>query len=177
VKALEVFAGSDGAVTREYYAGLQVRGPLGIVAMNLFRAQKCSTRAKKYRGGIPGKGSYSSMAYDRKNWSLEQLCSALMLHGEPIGVKFGWKEDSRQAWASWVMYIDLPQGQVSFHCTKRYAGPDYAGEWDQQRASAERILAFCDSVFDDFKTSAASQQATEQSARSSSQLALGLPRG
>lgn len=65
MKALEVFNGSEGAITRAYYAALEQRGAAGIVAVNLFRAQKCSTRAKKYRGGIRGVGSYRGMAYDK----------------------------------------------------------------------------------------------------------------
>jgi len=43
--------------------------------------------------------------------------------------------------------VDLPEGQVSFHSLARYAGPDYAGDWDGQRKSEERILRFCDQVF------------------------------
>jgi hypothetical protein len=147
MKAFDVFAGSDGALTRAYYARLLERGNPGIVAMNLFCAQKCSTRAKKYHGGLPGKGSYSKMAYERKNFSLQELCKALFEHGPEVGITFGWKKDPSQDFASWVLYVDLPNGQVSFHCTVRYEGPDYPGDWDEQRASEIRILAFCDSVF------------------------------
>jgi hypothetical protein len=149
MKASDVFSGSDGSLTRAYYARLLLRGPMGIIAMNLFRAQKCSTRAKKYRGGIAGKGSYRDMAYDRKNYSMRELCKALLEYGEQVKIRFGWKQDPRQPHASWVLYVDLPQGQVSFHCTERFAGPDYAGDWDQQRASQIRILRFCDDVFED----------------------------
>jgi hypothetical protein len=147
LKATDIYAGSNGSVTRDYYARLEARGPLGFVAMNLFRAQKTSSRAKKYRGGIRGVGSFSKMAYDTKNFSLKQLCDALLKHGDGFGITFGWKVDPRESFASWVLYVDLPNGQVSFHCTERYAGPDYPGEWDQQHASQERMLAFCDSVY------------------------------
>ncbi len=40
----------------------------------------------------------------------------------------------------------LPDGQVSFHSTERYDGPEYEGDWDGQRQSEERILAFADGV-------------------------------
>ncbi len=151
MKALDVFAGSDGVVTREYYSRLQLRGPMGDIAMNLFRAQKCSTRAKKYRGGIRGKGSYSSLAYGRKAWSLEQLCQILRHHGENFKVIYGWKLDtSTNHRATWVLYVDLPQGQVSFHSTERYSGPDYSGDWDGKRMSETRILTFCDWVWENF---------------------------
>lgn len=148
MKAQDIFAGSDGSVTRDYYYRLMLRGSVGIVAMNLFRAQKCSTRAKKYRGGIPGRGSFSKMAYERKNYSLRELCTAVTNNGVEAGIKFGWKQDSTQPYAQWVLYVDLPNGQVSFHCTVRYDGPDYHGEWDGQRASEMRILRFCDAVFE-----------------------------
>jgi hypothetical protein len=72
-KAAEVYAGSNGEVTRAYYAELERRGPLGMVAMNLFRAQKCSARAKVYRGR-----GFKRDAYDRKNWSLGLLCTYLL---------------------------------------------------------------------------------------------------
>lgn len=59
---------------------------------------------------------------------------------------WGWKQDPKEDRAKHVLYIDLPQGQVSFHATKRYRGPDYDGEWDGEHKSEERIIAFCDSV-------------------------------
>lgn len=143
--ALEVYNGSDGKVTIAYYQQLQERGPLGVIAMNLFRAQKCSSRAKKYRRRV-----YKGEAYDRKNWSMQELCKALDLYGskrcgDPM-IAYGWKQDPNCQGFEWVLYVDLPQGQVSFHSPTRGAGPDYAGEWDGARKSAERILAFCDNV-------------------------------
>ena len=144
MKAREVFHGSDGAITRRYYAELEQIGPIGVIAMNLFRAQKCSTRAKLYRGGIRGVGSYRGMAYDRKGWSLEKLCEALFEHNL---IRYGWKVDPLEDRNPWVLYVDLPEGQVSFHSPNRYAGPEYAGDWDGiLGASADRILAFCDRV-------------------------------
>jgi hypothetical protein len=146
MKAIEVFATSDGAVTRNYYSTLSAIGPVGIIAMNLIRAQKCSSRAKKYRGGIRGVGSYRSMAYDRKGWSLKLLASALVAHGSNLGITFGWAVDDNQTFNRHVFYVDLPQGQVSFHSPERYEGPDYQGQWDGERKSEVRILAFSDSV-------------------------------
>lgn len=150
MKALNIYEGSDGAVTRAYYAALERRGPPGIVAMNLFRAQKCSARAKCYHGGIRGVGSYRSLAYSRKGWALEELCKALTLYGE-LHIRFGWKKDSKlpDSTPNWVLYVDLPEGQVSFHSLARYAGPDYPAEWDGQRGASEmRILRFCDRAYD-----------------------------
>ncbi len=147
MKALDVYAGSNGELTKRYYAELTARGPLGIVAVNLFRAQKCSARAKKYRGGIRGVGSYRDMAYERKEWSLKNLCAALAEHGAALGISYGWKQDPAQPFHSWVLYVDLPQGQVSFHAGERLGdGPDYTSDWDGQHKSAERILALCDGV-------------------------------
>jgi len=145
--AIEVFQGSDGAVTRAYYAALEGRGKLGLVAMNLFRAQKCSTRAKHYRGGIRGVGSYKDMAYERKTWSMGEAAKILMKHGDELGIRFGWKDDPGQAYHSWVLYVDLPGiGQVSFHSAARGEGPDYPGDWDGKRLSEARIIQFCDQV-------------------------------
>ena len=42
----------------------------------------------------------------------------------------------------WVLYIDLPGGQVSYHAATRHPGPDYPGEWDGQvGATPQRIDA------------------------------------
>ena len=48
--------------------------------------------------------------------------------------------------ASWVLYVELPAGQVSFHSPTRGTGPDYTRDWDQQHASEERIIAFACAV-------------------------------
>lgn len=147
MKAIEVYAGSDGELTKRYYSELQKRGPVGELAVNLFRAQKCSTRAKAYRGGIRGKGSYKSMAYDRKQWSLDNLCKVLAQPENSL--TWGWKEDPGTVFGnepSWVLYVDLPQGQVSFHSPGRGAGPEYLKNFDGARRSAERIVEFCDEV-------------------------------
>ena len=147
MNARHVWTQSNGEVTREFYRELEARGTVGIVAVNLFRANKCSARAKQYRGGIRGKGSFKSMAYDRKQWSIDNLCKALAEHAEGLGIRWGWKRDPAQEVHCWVIYVDLPDGQVSFHSGQRGQGPDYAGDWDGQQLSMERICAFCDSVF------------------------------
>jgi len=41
--------------------------------------------------------------------------------------------------ALWVVYFELPQGQVSFHSPTRGSGPDYPGEWDGTHTSQDRI--------------------------------------
>jgi hypothetical protein len=150
--AREIFEGSDAGATRHYYERLSALGPVGVIATNLLRAQKSSARAKKYRGGIRGVGSYRSLAYQHKAWSLEQLSIALVEHGPRLAIPFGWKPDPAtplRGEPSWVIYIELPHlGQVSFHSTSRFRGPDYSGEWDGARESERRILEFCDQVFE-----------------------------
>lgn len=138
----DIYHGSDGAATRQLYAALR-RRDLGAIAEALFRAQKCSERAKKYHGGIPGKGSYRDLAYERKNWSLSELCKALV----GSSIRYGWKEDPQQPFHRHVLYADLPTGQVSFHSSERGDGPEYPGEWDGQRGvSPARIIDFCEKV-------------------------------
>lgn len=148
MKAIDVFATSDGDFTKRYYEYLKSKGVLGVIAMNLFRAQKCSTRAKVYR-----RSSHKHNAYDRKKWSIDQLCEVLIQFGEPAGITFGWKADPKVKFGgedditSQVFYIDLPQGQVSFHCRERGKGPEYTKEWDGVRGmSQQRIIEFCNSL-------------------------------
>jgi len=146
MKALEVFRQNDGEVTKAYYEELNRRGPRGELACALLRAQKRSSRAKEYR-----RGKWRSSAYDVKNWSLEQVCKIIGKHGAATGVTaWGWKQDSIAEASGdpffWILYVELPQGQVSFHSAARGSGPLYRGEWDKERKSAERIIQFCDSV-------------------------------
>jgi hypothetical protein len=140
--AREMFEQSNGVVTKNYYADLETRGILGSVAVNLFRAQKTSTRAKRYRGR-----RFRDAAYDTKQWAMDKLCRALLEHGKSLGIAFGWKED-KGGFVPWVLYVDLPNGQVSFHSPARGEGPNYPGDWDRQHASEERVLAFCDAVME-----------------------------
>lgn len=177
-----IYHGSDGDATRGLYAQLEKLGPVGVVAMNLFRAQKCSSRAKVYRGrgGRQGRGKFSREAYDRKNWSMSNLCQALEAnaqrltvtaydgtlpftafaaayenvygeHVEPTDtIRWGWAPDASVRFgesASWVLYVDLPHGQVSFHSPTRGRGPDYPGRWDGQRNVGDlRVLRFVEVV-------------------------------
>lgn len=139
-EVIRVYSGSDGDATKALYAKLEQLEPLGMIAVQLMRAQKASARAKVYRGGARGRGSYRAMAYARKGWALGELCTALAAFA-PEGWRWGWGEDNEQPWHPWVLYLELPTGQVSFHSGDRGAGPDYPGSWDGVRGvSADRIL-------------------------------------
>jgi hypothetical protein len=146
-RARTIFDGSNGEATKAYYVALEALGPAGVVAMNLFRAQKASTRPRFYTR------RYSDDAYRKKEWSLGLCVDALLAHGAALGITFGWKVDPLvplNGAPSWVLYVDLPEGQVSFHCPSRGKGPDYPGEWDGQRGASEgRIVRHCDRVMGD----------------------------
>jgi hypothetical protein len=142
----QIYFGSDGAETRNLYKRLEAIGPVGLVALNLFRAQKCSSRAKVYHGGT-GNRSYRDLAYDRKQYSIQELCKVLDQHAKDIGIKWGWGVDDKQAFHKYVLYCDVPNyGQVSFHTNVKGIGPDYDGQWDGRNASEQRILKWVDSV-------------------------------
>lgn len=142
----EIYVGSNGDATKALYAKLETLGVMGLIAMNLFRACKCSERAKKYSR------RYKGEAYDRKNWSMGLLVGALLdpCHSKNHSIVWGWKEDPMQEFHKWVLYIELPTGQVSFHAAARGRGPDYTGKWDGIReASAQRIIRFVETVLND----------------------------
>lgn len=138
-----VYEGSNGEATKALYARLEQYGPAGVIALNLFRASKCSARAKVYRGGVPGKGSFRGMAYDRKQWSIGNLVKVLAEHSATCGLAWGWGVDNTQPYHRHVLYVELPSGQVSFHTEHRGEGPDAPQPWDGQRGfSAHRICAW-----------------------------------
>ena len=127
MRVVAIYEGSDGDATKGLYATLETLGPRGVVALNLFRAQKNSERAKGYR-----RRGYRGAAYDRKQWAMDNLTQALTaaaIYGD--GLRWGWAEDPDQAFHKWVLYVDLPTGQVSFHTAERGEGPDYPDKWDQ----------------------------------------------
>lgn len=145
-QAKDVMNQNDGDLTKRYYAELTSRGPLGEIAVALFRAQKRSSRAKDYR-----KGKFREEAYRVKTWSMSEISRLLSQHGEQLGFIYGWKEDPKTVFgerSSYVLYVDIPgHGQVSFHNPDRGTGPDYAGEWDGVAGVAPiRIAALCDEV-------------------------------
>lgn len=138
MRARQVYDQSNGDQTRAYYRQLVQMGPIGVIAMNLFRAHKASTRAKQYRGRA------IHQAYDKKDYSLDQLLQILTQHGDALRIRFGWLYDAKAINFEHTLYVDLPTGQVSFHTHARGTGPDYSGEWDGAKLSAQRIIAWCD---------------------------------
>jgi len=146
---IHVYRGSDGNATVALYQRLEALGPAGTVAVNLFRAQKASERAKVYRGRERGRGSYRAMAYDKKQWSLDNLAAALAAHAATLGIAWGWGIDEEQPVHRHVLYVELPTGQVSFHTDERGAGPDHPRGWDGvPRQSADRILRWISRLLD-----------------------------
>jgi hypothetical protein len=146
-----VYRGSDGRQTLALYGELGKLGPAGAIAINLFRACKCSERAKAYRRG-PG---HKTAAYERKDWSIGNLAKVLQNEQliAALGLRWGWGlDDALKAEGDphhHIIYVDLPEGQVSFHTGTRGPGPDYAGHWDGTRnLAASRICLFVAAVFE-----------------------------
>ena len=67
--------------------GLEVLGLAGVLAVKLFRAQKASERAKVYRGS-----RFKGAAYDRKQWSMDNLCAA-PTSADELDIAWGWGEE------------------------------------------------------------------------------------
>lgn len=142
-----VFQGSDSACTRKFLTHLEKQGQPGRIAAALFRAQKASSKAKLYSGGIERSNgefqSFRTLSYEKKSRSLKELCSLLLI--DSAGIEWGWGRDDENARAPHVLYVDLPSGQVRFHTAERFAGPDYPAAQDGERASEARIITYCDS--------------------------------
>lgn len=134
-----IYRGSDGDATKAFYARLEGLGPVGVVALNLFRAQKNSSRAKVYR-----RRSHRGAAYDRKQWAIDNLATVLSRDAEVCELTWGWGVDPTQPRHNVVLYVDLPTGQVSFHTDQRGNGPEYSSNWDGMLdQSADRICRWC----------------------------------
>lgn len=136
--AHEVYSDNNGERTLALYRHLESLGMHGQLAKHLFRAHKTSGRAKVYRGG-----GFKGMAYGRKGESLDAV-SRTLTTPEMVGLYvWGWKTDPKQHRHSWVLYVELPTGQVSFHAERRGIGPDFPGDWDGQHGVGDlRICRF-----------------------------------
>jgi hypothetical protein len=130
-KVLSIYHGSNADATRLLYQRLDATGPQGFIGSNLFRAAKCSERAKVYR-----RGKHKREAYGRKQWALDNLDGALIQHAASFDLTWGWALDPAQEFHNQVLYIELPTGQVSFHTEGRGLGPAFSGAWDGVRGAA-----------------------------------------
>ena len=92
----EIYYGSDGGATRRLMTRLEKTGQRGRIAAQLFRAQKASSRAKVYRGGIRdewgGVIRYKDLAYEKKEKELIGLTRGV-LKADSQGLRWGWKPD------------------------------------------------------------------------------------
>ena len=89
------------------------------------------------------------LAPDVKNWSLGEVCRILgCMAAFESAPSWGWKHDPSTGGFHWVLYVDLPTGQCSFHSPERLSGPDYKGGWIAGDGSAAAICRFCDSVWE-----------------------------
>lgn len=139
-----IYDGSNGEATKALYVRLEALGPIGVVAVNLFRAQKNSERAKVYRGR-----GHRSAAYDTKQWAMMNLCNTLLHEGTAAGFAWGWGIDDEQPVHRHVLYVELPTGQVSFHTDHRGSGPDQPHPFDGQHGrSPWRIVQWVAQLLD-----------------------------
>lgn len=137
-----IFEGSNGEATKRLYEKLETHGAVGRIILNLFRACKCSSRAKVYSRRHKGD------AYSRKEWSMQNLCRELQTSATELGMEWGWKVDPAQEYHCWVLYCDTPYGQVSFHAAERMCPKDYPGDWDGLYATPTRIIAWATDLLD-----------------------------
>lgn len=147
----DAFYGSDSNKTKKLMRELERRGPQGLLAASLFRAQKASTRAKDYPG------PFRDYAYADKNEHIATLCELL----DQNEYSWGWGIDRRCHFPD-VLYIDLPTGQVSFHAVERLWGDDYPGEWDMTQSSEKNVIEFAQQVLDMVPPSDAPKKAKPQ---------------
>ena len=134
-----IYQGSDPLQTRRLVeALLDSSSSYGSLAVALFRAQKASAAGKRYRG------RFRRYSMNRKNYQLEEIVRSLQNQER---IAWGWGLDPATRGYPHVLYVDLPDGQVSFHASARGSGPDYYGKWDGvPGVNAARICAFCERV-------------------------------
>lgn len=145
LSARSVFELNHPEKTKEFYAKISESGGIGFIAVALYRVQKYSMMAKTFP--YRGKKGKRFISYAKKNYRIESLVETLIKYPD-AGVTFGWGIDNKKSKNKWVLYVDLPNGQVSFHTPiGRLAGPDYAAGWcGVIGASERRIFELCDKL-------------------------------
>lgn len=139
---ITTYQGSDADATRDLYGRLADLGPAGELAVNLLRACKKSERAKGYGP------RYKGASYSGKQWAMGEICKILLAHPHLV-VAWGWGLDAKQPYHRHVLYVELHQGQVSFHTESRGEGPDYGKAWDGVAGmSAQRACSFAAQLLD-----------------------------
>ena len=98
-------------------------------------------RRREYNDGSRYSGANyyrSRRARDHDYYEKRIAISNAVKLATEAGVKFGWRRDG--SLVPWVVYFEVPTGQVSFHDSTRGEGSDYDQPWDGVRnASGERI--------------------------------------
>ena len=141
-KALRQASAKKAAETRRRRALLS-KTNYGKLLLHLLEAQNASDRAKarpsnnKHYYDYVGddlsryaEANYRRSRRARENDYFEKEIAIKNAVGVALelGIKFGWKFDPVRE--MWVVYFELPTGQVSFHTMERFSGPEYFGEWD-----------------------------------------------
>lgn len=139
----EVFAQNNGAVTVAFYEALAALGPLGLVARDLFRAQKRSNAAKRYK-----RGRFKREAYEVKQYAMSELAKTLTEHADALQITWGWGYDAPREPHAWVLYVQTDdRWQCSYHTGARGNGPDFPLFWDGGNSEAA-MVAFVAHVID-----------------------------
>ena len=151
-RSVRAAAARRGAETRRINRVLAAT-PLGRLLIALRTAHEASARAKsraadglrlrEYDDGSRYRwANYHRSRQARENDYAEKRAAVAEAVGlaKEAGINFGWQRNG--SLIPWVVYFDLPTGQVSFHVENRGDGPDYDKPWDGvQNASGDRITA------------------------------------
>lgn len=147
------FDASDASLTIGYQDALLQRGAIGQVAFGLFRAQKRSAKAKKYRR------SNRRNAYDSKNDAIKYVDAALTLSKDVDYIEgWGWQYDPATIGYENVLYVQTCFGQCSYHCAQKFSDKVFRWEWDTNSSSRQTVLRLCDAVVGAFEPRAFSDE-------------------
>lgn len=137
--AVQVFYQHSGDVTKAYYEQLAAHGPMGELAVALFRALK---RSKKTTGiGFRRISRRKTEQYDYAEayeWAVNELIRVLVTN-PPSKLPWGWRDST--------LFVELPTGMVAFDCPEQGLAPFCPIRFEPPAESRDlRIIKFCDSL-------------------------------
>jgi hypothetical protein len=143
MRAREVYDGSDGELTKRYYAALAERGVIGfdrdesLPCTEVLRPGEALSRRRVQRRSVRPEELVMGLLCSRAGAAMRGARNRVRVEGRSQGRRT----------TSGCSTSTCPPAKCSFHAAAHGEGPDYSratGTGSIQRA--ERILAFCDQV-------------------------------
>ena len=147
IRVVKAFYGYDAMAIQDVKARLKAGGLKGELADLLFEAERTDLNA----GVCRTTPACSWTSRHRRKWdrwirALKALVSFLDRSASQLGIHWGWQEHENQTGPFWVVFIDLPTGQVFYSAPERLTDHQYEGSMEWSESNEIPIFEFCEEI-------------------------------